>query len=285
LTVFPGLDKLRRMKPAPQPLTNRRTAIAIGAHPDDIEFYMAGTLLLLRQAGWEIHYLNVAGGNCGSARFDAATTRGVRKREARAAARTLGAVFHPPIVDDLEIVYSVELLRAVAAIIREVRPSVVLTHSPQDYMEDHMTTCRLAVTAAFARGMPNFRTAPRRAASEYDVTVYHAMPHGLRDGLRRRVVPGFFVNTTAVHRTKLGALALHQSQQSWLQTSQGMNSYLRAMENAARELGRLSQKFRFAEGWRRHLHLGFCAERADPLREALGKNYRLNRAYERSLDV
>ena len=31
------------------------SAIAIGAHPDDIEFYMAGTLLQLQAAGWTIH--------------------------------------------------------------------------------------------------------------------------------------------------------------------------------------------------------------------------------------
>ena len=43
-----------------------RSAIAIAAHPDDIEFYMAGTLLLLKQAGWKIHYLNLSSGNCGS---------------------------------------------------------------------------------------------------------------------------------------------------------------------------------------------------------------------------
>jgi len=35
-------------------------AIAIAAHPDDIEFLHGGTLLLLKQAGWAIHYLNVA---------------------------------------------------------------------------------------------------------------------------------------------------------------------------------------------------------------------------------
>ena len=38
-----------------------------------------------------------------------------------------------------------------------------------------------------------------------------------------------------------------------------------------------------AEGWRRHLHYGFSAADADPLREALGKNYLANQAYERSL--
>ena len=40
-------------------------AMAIGAHPDDIEFSMAGTLLLLKRAGFETHYFNIASGNCG----------------------------------------------------------------------------------------------------------------------------------------------------------------------------------------------------------------------------
>src|SRR2546426_2979457 len=190
-----------------------KTAIAIGAHPDDIEFYMAGTLLLLKRAGWEIHYLNVASGNCGSAHWNAAKTRAIRRREAQQAGKILGAHWHPPLCDDLEIFYDINLLRCLAATFREVKPTVVLTHSPQDYMEDHTNTCRLAVTAAFARGMPNFRTIPARPAADYSVTVYHSMPHGLCDGLRRRVIAGAFVNTESAHKIKRDALAAHKSQQ------------------------------------------------------------------------
>lgn len=259
------------------------SAIAIGAHPDDIEFYMAGTLLLLKQAGWEIHYLNVSRGNCGSVKFNAAQTRRVRRREARRAARILHAHWHAPVCDDLEILYEVRTLRRLAAIIREARPSIVLTHSPQDYMEDHTNTCRLAVTAAFAHGMPNFRTIPARQPFDHDVTIYHAMPHGLRDGLRRRVVPGAFVNTTSVQETKLRALAAHQSQQNWLDISQGMNSYLRAMDEMSRAVGRMSRKFKHAEGWRRHLHLGFSGSEVDPLREVLGRHHLTNARFERDL--
>ena len=40
--------------------------MAIAAHPDDIEFMMAGTLILLRDAGWQIHYMNLSTGNLGS---------------------------------------------------------------------------------------------------------------------------------------------------------------------------------------------------------------------------
>ena len=261
-----------------------KSAIAIAAHPDDIEFQMAGTLLLLKEAGWETHYLNLSTGNCGSAEFGAAKTRRVRRAEAQAAARALGAHWHAPMGDDLELLYDVKTLRRVSAVIRETRASVVLTHSPQDYMEDHTNTCRLAVTAAFTHGMPNFRSVPARAVYQGDVTVYHAMPHGLRDGLRRRVVAGAFVNTASVQATKLAALACHQSQQGWLDVSQGLNSYLQAMEDMARELGKISRKFSHAEGWRRHSHLGFCAADADPLREALGKKFLVNAAYEKGLE-
>src|ERR1043166_8515795 len=150
------------------------SAIAIFAHPDDIEFVAAGTLLLLKQRGWETHYLNVSTGNCGSSEFDAAKTRAVRLQEAKEAARILGAEWHAPMADDLEIMYEIGLLRRMAAVIRDVKPSIVLTHSPQDYMEDHMNTCRLAVTAAFALCIPNFVSTPRRRAYFQDVTVYHA---------------------------------------------------------------------------------------------------------------
>ena len=251
---------------------NRPSALAIAAHPDDIEFVMAGTLLLLKKRGWDIHYFNLTSGNCGSVRHNAATTRRLRLAEAKRAARILGAKFHRPIADDLEIFYDIKLLRRVAAVIREVKPSLVLTHSPQDYMEDHMNTCRLAVTAAFSRGMPNFVTTPRRAAMPGDITVYHAMPHGHCDALRQPIRAELFVNTTSVQATKLAALAEHRTQQEWLDVSQGMNSYLRAMEEASLRVGKLSRRFRHAEGWRRHSHLGFCSETSDPLREVLESN-------------
>ncbi len=261
-----------------------KVALAIGAHPDDIEFMMAGTLILLREAGWETHYLNLASGSCGSAEHPAAKLRGIRRREAQAAARTLGARFHDSLVDDLELYYERATLKRLGAVIRDIRPGILLVPSPQDYMEDHTNACRLAVTAAFARGMRNFRTTPSRPPVEGEVTVYHAMPHGLRDPLRRRVIPGAFVNTTRVQGLKTTALAQHRSQQTWLDTSQKMNEYLRTMEGFAREVGRMSGQYQFAEGWRRRLHYGFCAEDADPLRDALGRDYLINARYEAALE-
>ncbi len=259
-------------------------ALAIAAHPDDIEFAMAGTLLLLREAGWETHCLNLSSGNLGSMTLPPKRIATLRRQEAKAAAALMGARWHPPLCDDLEIFYDDRTLRRLCAVVRKVEPAIVLTHSPQDYMEDHTNTARLAVNATFARGMPNYRTRPARRAVESASAVYHATPHGLRDGLRRRVAPGAFVNTGSVHARKRAALACHASQKEWLDATQGMDSYLAAMDEFSRELGRLSQKFTHAEGWRRHSHLGFCAELDDPLRAALGAKYRVNAAYERALE-
>ena len=260
-------------------------ALAIAAHPDDIEFMMAGTLCLLREAGWEIHYLNMSSGNLGSLTGSAAATARTRRTEARAAAALLGAVWHAPFCRDLELFYDRPTLRRLCATVREVAPTVILTHSPKDYMEDHVNTARLAVTAAFARGVPNYRSTPPRAPVSTDVTIYHASPHGLRDTLRRRVPPGAFVNTASVHEQKRAALACHASQRQWLDASQGMDNYIRTMDEFSRELGTMSRKFRHAEGWRRHSHWGFCAKGADPLASALGSKYLVNAAYERSLDT
>lgn len=255
----------------------RKVALAVFAHPDDIEYFGAGTLLLLREAGFETHYFNLSSGNCGSVEMDAEETRRTRLAEARQAASILGATFHPPICDDLEIFYDLATLRKVAGVVREVQPSIVLTHPPQDYMEDHTNACRLAVTAAFTSGMPNFETIPpsRQTYSE-DVFVYHSMPHGLCDPLRVPVVAASFADTSSVFATQREALAAHASQKTWLDHSQGADSYLHVLDHLASRVGRLSGCFELAEGWRRHLHLGYSARDVDPLVEILGDKYTLN---------
>ncbi len=256
------------------------SAIAIFAHPDDIEFVAAGTLLLLAERGWDIHYMNVCRGNCGSVEHDSETTARIRLEEGRNAARILGAAFHEPIVNDMEVTFDIALMKKVAAAIRTAKAGIVLTHSPLDYMEDHMATCRLATAAAFAHGMPNFQSDPPQPDYAGDVALYHAMPHGLCDGLRKRIEAGAYVNTARVHARKREALAAHVSQKHWLDVSQGMDSYLVSMDEASRAVAQRSGLFEYAEGWRRHLHYGYSAAEIDPLRDALGPDYLVNEAYE-----
>lgn len=245
---------------------------AIAAHPDDIEFCMGGTLILLARAGCEVHYMNIANGSCGSVENDAETIASIRLREAKNAARCIEAVFHPPLVTDIEILYEKRLLAKVSSVMRAVAPDILLVPSPQDYMEDHMNTCRLAVTAAFCRSFRNFPVDPPREPIPNEVTVYHAQPHGNRDALNRLVRPDFFVNIDSVIEEKAGMLAEHKSQKEWLDHSQGLNAFLDTMRAYVREMGQLSTRCEFAEGWRRHNPLGLCAFSADPLADLLGEH-------------
>ncbi|HJO94781.1 MAG TPA: PIG-L family deacetylase [Victivallales bacterium] len=249
---------------------------AIAAHPDDIEFNFAGTLLLLKNAGCCIHYMNMSKGSLGSNVYNPEKTAELRLQEAKNSAKNLDAVFHPPLTDDIEIMYSKKLISKLGSIIREAAPDILLIPSPEDYMEDHMNTCRIAVTAAFCRDMNNYKVIPNRSPISNQLAVYHAQPHGNRDGLNRLVKPGFFIDITAVIDEKIKMLAEHKSQKEFLDQTQGMDAYVEIMQEYSKEIGILSEKFEYAEGWRRHNPLGFCNNNFDPIKDTLKKYYLKN---------
>ncbi len=249
--------------------------LAIAAHPDDIEFVMSGTMLRLAQAGWNLHYFNIANGCCGSMTLDRDTCAATRLREAQRAAELMSAKFYYPICNDLEIFYTKELLARVAAVVRQARPRIILTHALYDYMEDHQNAARLAQTAAFVKSMPNFIAEPISATCGEEVTLYHAQPHGNRTPLGEIVRPTHYVDVSDLIESKRQLLLAHASQAQWLDETQKLNSYIVAMEELNREVGQFSGQFAYAEGWRKHLHLGFCSAKADPLLEAIGSRMRV----------
>jgi LmbE family N-acetylglucosaminyl deacetylase len=245
------------------------SAIAICAHPDDIEFFMAGALLHLASRGWETHYVCLCDGSRGSTTMGMAECAATRLQEAKDACKVLGAKHHDPIYPDMEAAYTTANLQKVTALIRQTRPSIVLTHPPSDYMEDHETCCRLAVSAAFSRGMPNLQSDPPVEPYYEPVTVYHCQPVGNTTPLGDVVKPHFYIDDSSVVDDKVKALACHASQKQWLDESQGQDSYLTTLRDISKELGSWSGKYQYAEGWRRHSHMGFCGPDDDPLVEAL----------------
>ncbi|MEA1996179.1 MAG: PIG-L family deacetylase, partial [Gemmatimonadota bacterium] len=94
------------------------TAFAIGAHPDDIEFFMAGTLLLLKDAGYEIHTMSISNGSCGTGQFDLETIVGIRREESIQAAGVAGAVHHESLCNDLGIFYDMKTLAKLGSVMR-----------------------------------------------------------------------------------------------------------------------------------------------------------------------
>ena len=187
-----------------------KVVLAVAAHPDDIEFMMAGALLLLAKAGYELHHMNVANGSCGSVAMNKDQTVAVRTQEARNAADCLAAKFHPPLVNDLKIYYCPELAARLCAIVRRVNPEILLIPSIQDYMEDHTNVSRLMVTSAFCRNMLNFETDPPSNPIQSEMALYHALPYGLQDQLRKPVKADLYVDVTSTMDKKREALGLDE---------------------------------------------------------------------------
>ena len=252
-------------------MTGKSRVFAVGAHPDDVEFNMAGTLSLLVKAGFEPHMMNLSRSNLDSNELTEAEITKIRLDEAQRSAGVFGAIHHPPIADDLMIFYDDRLLRKLTAIVREIRPSIVLLPSLNDYMEDHTNTARLVITACFSRAMRHYRSDPPHEATDQDVYLYHAQPHLNRDGMRTLVVPDLFVNVTSEMDTKLHMLGCHESQRQWLDETQGLDDYLESMRQSGMEVARMSGQpdWDFAEGFRQHSHVGFSSRDRDLLAEAL----------------
>lgn len=128
------------------PLEPPESALAIGAHPDDIEFGTGGTLARWAAAGTRVTLLVMTDGSKGSwdPAVDPAELAARRTAEQSAAAETMGAVevLQAGHIDG-ELEYSMGLRAQVCRFIRTVRPAVVLTHDPwQRYQlhPDHRVT-------------------------------------------------------------------------------------------------------------------------------------------------
>jgi LmbE family N-acetylglucosaminyl deacetylase len=250
---------------------------AFGCHPDDIEFLMSGTLFHLRERGAEIHYMNPANGSLGTTEYTAEEIIEIRRNEGEQAAKYLGAEYHDSLVNDLEVFYNHETIRKVTAKVREIKPDIMLVLSLEDYMEDHMNASKIGCAAVFNRGVRNYKTDPARDPIMKDVAIYHAMPYGLRDMMNRRIEPDFFIDIESVLEKKKTMLAIHKSQQKWLAESQGMDAYIQTMTEQSAEVGDMSRVFRFAEGWRKHNPLGYCAKESKPLEDVLGEHLHQNK--------
>ncbi|MCK4336543.1 MAG: PIG-L family deacetylase, partial [Candidatus Aminicenantes bacterium] len=159
--------------------------LALGCHPDDIEFMMGGTLILLKEKGHTLHYMNIANGSCGTQTQSRDDFIKIRREEGKSAASLIGAIFHESLTDDLDVFYTHKLIRKVAATIRQVQPDILLAMSMEDYMEDHMNAAKIAVTASFIRGVPNYNTDPPTPPYIKDIALYHALPYGLKDMMRK----------------------------------------------------------------------------------------------------
>jgi LmbE family N-acetylglucosaminyl deacetylase len=228
--------------------------LTVLAHPDDAEFLCAGSLIrLVREHGWQAHIATMTPGDCGSAELGPEEISRVRRAEGAAAAARIGGSYHCLEERDLLIAYSERALERVTRLLRAVRPRIVLTHSPADYMLDHEMTSGLARAAAFAAPVPNFLADRGHGPPlEHIPHLYYCDAIEGKDALGRPVPADFGVDTSAVMDDKAAMLACHASQRNWLLKHHGMDHYLQAMRDWSAHRGK-SCGVAFAEGFRQHL--------------------------------
>jgi N-acetylglucosamine malate deacetylase 1 len=230
-------------------------ALALLAHPDDIEFLCAGTLIrLAREHNWQIHCATMTAGDCGSAEHDPATISAIRRAEAKAAADRIGAAYHCIGALDLRVYLTDDLVDRVVRLLAEVQPVVVFTHSPDDYHMDHEMTSRVVRAATFAAPIPNFlhgRWNGLRPLARIP-HLYYCDPVEGKDLFGRPIQPTFRVDVSQQIVEKEQMLACHHSQRAWLIKHHGMDDYLRAMRDWSAAQGQTAG-VPFAEGFRQHL--------------------------------
>ena len=183
--------------------------LAVGAHPDDIEFQCAGTLAKYVQRGDKVFVAVSTDGAAGTSRGTKEETARTREQEVRRSAAILGAeviwLGYPD-----EFLYEDETVRLrYIELVRQTRPDVIITHSPADYHTDHNETSRLVFDTSFLATVPLVVT-ERPVHDKVTPIYYMDTVAGLG------FVPTEFVDITEVMETKEAMLRAHESQLSWI---------------------------------------------------------------------
>ena len=174
--------------------------LAIAAHRDDVELTCGGTLIKAAQLGRTTAIIDLTAGELG--------TRGsgeLRGEEASRAAAVMGVSARENLgLPDGGVVNSPETRQALAIIIRQFKPQVVIAPSMRGKHPDHTVSAQLIRDACFVAGLK--KIAP-------DVTVFR--PRKVVHCLAYRednVKPTFVVDITDVFEQKLEAIKCYSSQ-------------------------------------------------------------------------
>lgn len=227
-------------------------ALALMPHPDDMEILCGGTLIRLIEAGWEVSVATMTPGDQGSPDKPREEIASIRRREAQEGARVIGAAGCTCLeFDDVRIVFDNDARVRVAAMLREVNPSLVITTAPDDYMFDHIITSQLVRDACFNAPMPNYSTREGQRPTSSVPYLYYADTLEGHDMFGNRITPTCFVDISGQIERKAAALACHESQRSWLLKQHGLDDYIGAMK---RWCARRGQEIgvAYAEAFRQH---------------------------------
>lgn len=186
--------------PQPDAMTDSLDVLAVMAHPDDAELLCGGALIRSARAGERTGVLDLTRGEMGSR-----GTPALREEEANRAAEIMGlAVRRNAGLPDGHLENSLDARRTVAALIRDLRPRIVVTHWMNGRHPDHRVAAQLVRDAAFLAGLKNFDAPGKR---HRPLKVIHAT--AFREDADP---PSFVVDISSEMETKLRAIGAYESQ-------------------------------------------------------------------------
>jgi LmbE family N-acetylglucosaminyl deacetylase len=194
-------------------LTIPERALVVVAHPDDIDFGMAGTIATLTRAGAEVAYCLVTSGEAGPPDdADRDELRVRREAEQRSAASVVGV---PDVrflgYPDGRVESTLALRRDISRVIRDVRPDLVIAQgSDRDWDRmyyshpDHLAVGEATVSAVYPDS--------RNRWSHTELLDEGFEPHAVARMWLHGLEPNLFIDITDVIDLKVRALLSHESQ-------------------------------------------------------------------------
>lgn len=229
--------------------------IAISAHPDDIEINCAGTLARYTKRGDSVVMCNLCNGNLGHMVIQPEELRAMRKAEGDRAAALIGAEHITMDVGDLTLYHqSREMRDKLTDILRYVKPDMIITHTPDDYMSDHVAVSKLAFDASFCASLPHYHSADENDHPPEEAIV-DVCPMFYMDNLGGFAFePTEYVDISEEIEVKMKMLECHESQMKWMREHDGID-FADTVKTFARMRG-LQSGAEYAEGFRQFMGWG-----------------------------
>jgi LmbE family N-acetylglucosaminyl deacetylase len=218
------------------------SVLAFGAHPDDLEFQIGGTLAKYARRGHKVTMAVVTNGDVGSSTLSMAEIAAIRHEEAKAAAAVIGADLVWIGYHDEFFFHTEESRRRLIDVMRAAEADVVLAHWTEDYHPDHSFSGQAVRDARIMTAVPNIATAHPPLKAIPKLFFYDTLA-----GIN--FTPEVYVDVSDTIETKRRMLGCHASQDAWIRDIYEGTNLAEFMEVQCRFRG-MQAGFRYGEGFR-----------------------------------
>lgn len=208
--------------------------LAFGAHPDDVEFQIGGTLAKYANRGDEVFIAIATNGNIGSFRMSKEEIAKTRKKEAQNASDLIGAKMIWMDFEDEFLMDTVETRLKFIDAVRIAKPDIIFSHVPDnDYNPDHNTVGKLVFIARINAVIKLIETDNPPHSKVPPLFYYSTLGLG-------NFIGEYFIDITETFETKKKLFRCHDSQQGdWCKDAFGA-SYNEMMENESKLIATLA---------------------------------------------